>query len=276
MILPAVRWPAGPRVARRPCRARRIPVTHSIGLHRLRGRRGGSGARSRRKASGRSRSRSASIPSAMSRWCGAIRDRGRRGVATLRRRQRRLQDARRGHSRRFRQMEPYDLKYVEQPVMGIERLAEVARAIDTPVMADEVGLERARCDPDHRTPRRADRLDLHHEAGRALSARWRSRPSAAPPASSATSTARSRPASAISPISISPRRRRPSSLSCVVPVSTPAEAQHGQIGGIYYKDDLISRADAICRRRHRIAGRARHGHRSSTKRKSHSTRVNRS
>ena len=29
-------------------------------------------------------------------------------------------------------------------------------------------------------------------------------------------------------------------LSCVVPVSTPAEAQSGQIAGIYYKDDLIA------------------------------------
>lgn len=37
----------------------------------------------------------------------------------------------------IRKMEKYDLLYVEQPVMGIERLAEVARAIDLPVMADE-------------------------------------------------------------------------------------------------------------------------------------------
>ena len=29
-------------------------------------------------------------------------------------------------------------------------------------------------------------------------------------------------------------------LSCVVPVSTPAEAQHGQVGGIYYTDDLLA------------------------------------
>jgi muconate cycloisomerase len=29
-------------------------------------------------------------------------------------------------------------------------------------------------------------------------------------------------------------------LSCVVPVSTPAEAQHGQVAGIYYRDDLIT------------------------------------
>jgi muconate cycloisomerase len=27
-------------------------------------------------------------------------------------------------------------------------------------------------------------------------------------------------------------------LSCVVPVSTPAQAQSGQVAGIYYKDDL--------------------------------------
>jgi muconate cycloisomerase len=29
-------------------------------------------------------------------------------------------------------------------------------------------------------------------------------------------------------------------LSCVVPVSTPKEALRGQIGGIYYQDDLIT------------------------------------
>ncbi len=29
-------------------------------------------------------------------------------------------------------------------------------------------------------------------------------------------------------------------LSCVVPVSTPAEAQSGQVAGIYYTDDLIA------------------------------------
>jgi muconate cycloisomerase len=28
-------------------------------------------------------------------------------------------------------------------------------------------------------------------------------------------------------------------LSCVLPISTPAEALHGQIAGIYYTDDLI-------------------------------------
>src|SRR5215468_8679833 len=39
--------------------------------------------------------------------------------------------------RTFGRMERHDLIYFEQPVEGIERLAEVARAIDAPVMADE-------------------------------------------------------------------------------------------------------------------------------------------
>ena len=37
----------------------------------------------------------------------------------------------------IRRMEGCRLKYVEQPVMGIERIAEVGRRIDAPVMADE-------------------------------------------------------------------------------------------------------------------------------------------
>ena len=39
--------------------------------------------------------------------------------------------------RTYRRMERFDLIYFEQPVEGISRLAEVARAIDAPVMADE-------------------------------------------------------------------------------------------------------------------------------------------
>ena len=39
--------------------------------------------------------------------------------------------------RTLRRMERFDLIYFEQPVEGIERLAQVARAIDVPVMADE-------------------------------------------------------------------------------------------------------------------------------------------
>ena len=37
----------------------------------------------------------------------------------------------------IKKMESYNLKYVEQPVTGIERNAIVAKAIDTPLMLDE-------------------------------------------------------------------------------------------------------------------------------------------
>jgi len=36
-----------------------------------------------------------------------------------------------------KEMEEYDLLYMEQPVEGIEQMAEVARRVDTPIMADE-------------------------------------------------------------------------------------------------------------------------------------------
>ena len=92
--------------------------------------------RSPAKASAPSRSRSASIPTATSRWCAASARRS--GPAS-----RSAVDANQGYRtpgeaiRTFRRMERYDLIYFEQPVEGIERLAEVARAIDVPVMADE-------------------------------------------------------------------------------------------------------------------------------------------
>ena len=45
----------------------------------------------------------------------------------------------------------------------------------------------------------------------------------------------------MAPVQYTPRNGQPAvTLSCVVPVSTPAEAQSGQVAGIYYKDDLIA------------------------------------
>ena len=141
--------------------------------------------------------------------------------------------------RAFRRMERFELIYFEQPVEGIDRLAQVARAVDAPVMADESAWNAH--DVIEIIEKRAAQIvsiyttkpgGLYHAMEVAAVARAAG--------SSATSTARSRPASAISPISSWRRRRRPV-LSCVVPVSTPAEAQSGQLAGIYYQDDLIAR-----------------------------------
>ena len=118
-------------------------------------------------------------------------------------------------------------------------LAEVARAIDAPVMADESawnahdvieiiekraaqivsiyttkpgGLYRAMEVARGRARRR------HH-----LQRQWLGRDRRRQPRQPALAAA--------APAAV---------LSCVVPVSTPAEAQSGQIAGIYYKDDLIA------------------------------------
>ena len=50
-------------------------------------------------------------------------------------------------------------------------------------------------------------------------------------------------------------------LSCVVPVSTPAEAQSGQVAGIYYKDDLIAAPMRFADGAIEVSDRARNGDR---------------
>lgn len=139
----------------------------------------------------------------------------------------------------IRAMEPYGLKYVEQPVEGIARIAQVALSIDTPVMADESAwnahdileiIER----------RAADIISIYTTKPGGL---YRAMQVAAVAAAGGLqcnvngsietgvgNLANVHLAAAAAPVT----------LSCVVPVSTPAEAQHGQVAGIYYTDDLIA------------------------------------
>ena len=122
-----------------PARRRGAPAHPGHAFDRPDRRRGGrarGGAGRAARASAPSRSRSASIPTATSRWCGASARPSGLAIALC-------VDANQGYRtpgeaiRTFRRMERYDLIYFEQPVEGIDRLAQVARAIDAPVMADE-------------------------------------------------------------------------------------------------------------------------------------------
>ncbi|HEV2551591.1 MAG TPA: enolase C-terminal domain-like protein [Stellaceae bacterium] len=141
----------------------------------------------------------------------------------------------------IRQMESAGIKYAEQPVMGIERMAEVAAAIDTPVMADESAwnahdviqiIER----------RAADIVSIYTTKPGGL---YRAMEVAAVCGAAGIvcnvngsvetgigNLANVHLAAAAVPVM----------LSCVVPVSTRAEDQHGQLGGIYYKDDVIRKS----------------------------------
>jgi muconate cycloisomerase len=111
--------------------------------------------------------------------------------------------------RTLRAMEASGLLYAEQPVEGIEGMAEVARALETPVMADESAwtahdvLEIAE-------RRAADIVSIYTTKPGGLQnfrkpSRWR--PWRGPPGSAATSTARWRPGLATSPTCTWPRPR---------------------------------------------------------------------
>jgi muconate cycloisomerase len=141
--------------------------------------------------------------------------------------------------RTLRRMERFDLIYFEQPVEGIERLAEVARAIDVPVMADESAWNAH------------DVLQIAEQRAAQIVSLYTTKPGGLYRAMEAAAVARA--AGIICNVNgsvetgvgnlanLALAAAAPAVvLSCVVPVSTPAEAQSGQIGGIYYKDDLIA------------------------------------
>ena len=141
--------------------------------------------------------------------------------------------------RTFRRMERFDLIYLEQPVEGIERLSEVARAIDVPVMADESAWNAH------------DVVEIIERRAAQIVSLYTTKPGGLYRAMEMAAVARAAgllcnvngsvetgignlanlALAASAPAAV---------LSCVVPVSTPAEAQSSQIGGIYYKDDLIT------------------------------------
>jgi muconate cycloisomerase len=137
-----------------------------------------------------------------------------------------------------RQMEKYRLKYVEQPVMGIERLAEVSRAIDPPVMADESAWNAH------------DAIQvIEHRAAEIISI-YTTKPGGLLKAMEVAAVCRA--AGIICNVNgsvelgvgnlanIQLAAAAPAvELSCVVPVSTPAEWLGDRVGGIYYKDDLL-------------------------------------
>lgn len=138
----------------------------------------------------------------------------------------------------LKQMEPYRLKYAEQPCMGIERIAEVARAIDTPVMADESGWNAH------------DAIQIVEQHAIDIVSIYTTKPGGLYRAMEVAAVCRA--AGILCNVNgsietgvgnlanIQFAAAAPAvTLSCVVPVSTPAHAQHGQIGGIYYRDDLI-------------------------------------
>ena len=139
----------------------------------------------------------------------------------------------------LREMEKVRLKYAEQPCMGIERIAEVARAIDTPVMADESAwnahdaiqiIERGYVDIVSIYTTKPGGLYKAMEVGAVCRAAGIICNVNGSIEMGVGNLANLQLAAACPAVT----------LSCVIPVSTPAEFQSGQVGGIYYKDDLLA------------------------------------
>ena len=138
----------------------------------------------------------------------------------------------------IRRMEKFGLKYVEQPVMGIERLAEVARAIDAPVMADESAWNAH------------DVIQIIDKGAAQIVSIYTTKPGGLYRAMEIAAVCRA--AGIVCNVNgsvetgvgnlanIHLAASAPAvTLSSVVPVSTPAARQNGQVGGIYYSDDLL-------------------------------------
>jgi muconate cycloisomerase len=138
----------------------------------------------------------------------------------------------------IRKMEAYDLIYAEQPVHGIARMAQVAQAIDTPVMADESAWN------SH------DVIDIIERRAAQIVSIYTTKPGGLYRAMEVAAVCRA--AGIICNVNGSAElgvgslanvalaaAAQAVTLPSVFPVSTPASAQHGQVGGIYYKDDII-------------------------------------
>ncbi len=138
----------------------------------------------------------------------------------------------------IRAMEPAGLLYAEQPVEGLAAMAEVARVLDTPVMADESAWTAN------------DVMEIIERKAADIISLYTTKPGGLYGAMQVAAVARagglpcnvngSMETGVGNLANIQLAAAAPSvTLSCVVPVSTPAEAQKGQIGGIYYTDDFI-------------------------------------
>jgi muconate cycloisomerase len=141
--------------------------------------------------------------------------------------------------RTFRRMARADIAYFEQPVEGIARLAEVARVVDVPVMADESAWNAH--DVGEIAERRAAQIVSIYTTKPGGLYRAMEVAAVARAAGIVCNVNGSVETGVGNRANIALAAAAPAAtLSCVVPVSTPAEAQSGQVAGIYYKDDLIA------------------------------------
>jgi muconate cycloisomerase len=138
-------------------------------------------------------------------------------------------------------MAEYGLLYMEQPVEGIDRMAEVAKRVDTPIMADESAW----------TPQ--DVLEIAQKKAADIISIYTTKPGGLFNAKkiAVLAEAAGLPCNVNGSVETGVGNAANIHLAastgvvtfgCVVPVSTPKEKAKQGIAGIYYQDDIIKDA----------------------------------
>lgn len=138
-------------------------------------------------------------------------------------------------------MEEFNLLYMEQPVEGIDRMAEVARRVDTPIMADESAW----------TPE--DVIEIVQKKAADIISIYTTKPGGMFKAKKVAAVAEAAGlkcnvnGSVESGVGNAANLHLAAStgvvtLGCVMPVSTPKGKGKKGIAGIYYQDDIIQEA----------------------------------
>lgn len=138
-------------------------------------------------------------------------------------------------------MAEYDLLYIEQPVEGIDRMAEVTRRVDTFVMADESAWSAH------------DVLEIALKNAADVISIYTTKPGGLFKAKQVAAVAQAAGLACNVNGSVETGVGNAANIhlaastgvvtyGCVVPVSTPKEKARGGIAGIYYSDDIINEA----------------------------------
>src|SRR6266404_1248822 len=138
-------------------------------------------------------------------------------------------------------MEEFNLLYMEQPVEGIDQMAEVARRVDTPIMADESAW----------TPQ--DVIEIVQKKAADLISIYTTKPGGMFNAKKVAAVAEAAGLKCNVNGSVETGVGNAANIhlaastgvvtyGCVVPVSTPKGAGKKGIAGIYYQDDIIKEA----------------------------------
>src|SRR5262245_46565222 len=138
-------------------------------------------------------------------------------------------------------MEEYNLLYMEQPVEGIDQMAEVARRVDTPIMADESAWTAA------------DVVEIVQKKAADLISIYTTKPGGIFKAKKVAAVAEAAGLKCNVNGSVETGVGNAANIhlaastaavtfGCVVPVSTPKDKGKKGIAGIYYQDDIIKDA----------------------------------